>query len=293
MSLEINLNQTLLSDYRNETYRFLNSDRISSASQAVDFANERGFIFFWPNKGVELPSLWGAVAGNRPVPNNHDDPAHITWTWKDQLLGKKRWYYGRILARRNTIISLDLLPSFYALSPNYGTPAEDYLIEYQQGSLSQEERIVYETLLENGALNTLALRKEAHLSSSENTSRFNRALDNLQRDFRILPIGTAEAGAWHYAYVFDVVHRNFPDLISQAHPIKKIQAMQSILESYFLSVGAARFMDIQKLFRWSKEDILHVLDRLIADQFILQNIQLTNQTGEWFALTGLLSRSVS
>ncbi len=95
-----------LDHYREGTYRYSARLRISSVNQAVDFTNERGFLFFWPNKGIEMPSLWCAVAGNRSVPNDHDDPAQITWTWKDSLLGKKRWYYARILCHRNTLISL-------------------------------------------------------------------------------------------------------------------------------------------------------------------------------------------
>ena len=289
MPPEKNLPLKHLLDYRRKTYRFAERLRIHTIEQAVAYAKERGFLFFWPNKGLELPSLWGAVAGDRPVPNEHDDPAHVTWGWKDDLLGKKRWYYGRILHQRNTIISPDLLPNFYALSPNYGTPDEDYLLEYEQGKLTQEEKAVFETLLEQGPLNTLALRKAAHLSSSENTARFNRALNNLQRDFRILPVGTAEAGVWHYAYVFDVVHRIYPELIEQAYPIKKSQACRTILESYFLSVGAAQTRDMQKILRWSKVDLTHALERLQESGLIQSGCQLENQSGDWFALNDLLA----
>ena len=286
------LSRISIEKYRERTYRYARNLRLRNARQAVDFVNERGFIFFWPNKGIELPSLWGAVAGNRPVPNNHDDPAHITWNWKDSLLGKKRWYYAKLLCHRSTIISLDLLPNFYALSPNYGTPEEDYLIEYEGGKLSQEEKAVYETLLKHGALNTLALRKEAHLSSSGNTSRFNRALDNLQRDFRILPVGIAEAGAWHYSYIYDATHRIFPELISQAHDIKKSQAISRILESYFLSVGAARYRHIAKIFRWPKMDIQKALDGLIRDNLIQADISIEKSEksqADWLVLNKLLS----
>jgi hypothetical protein len=276
-------------DYRIQTYRYSERLRLRTVNQAVTYANERGFLFFWPNKGLELPSLWGAVAGDRPVPNEHDDPAHVTWGWKDELLGKKRWYYGRILHQRNTIISLDLLPNFYALSPNYGTPDEDYLLEYEQGKLTQEEKAVFETLLDQGPLNTLALRKAAHLSTSENTSRFNRALNSLQRDFRILPVGTAEAGAWHYAYVFDVVHRIYPELIELAYPIKKSQAYRTILESFFLSVGAAQTRDMQKILGWPRIDLTHTLERLQESGLIEPGCQLENQSGEWYVLKELLS----
>jgi hypothetical protein len=288
MSPEITLPPQRVLDHRRKTYRFADRLRVRTIEQAIAYANERGFLFFWPNKGLELPSLWGAVAGDRPVPNEHDDPAHVTWGWKDSLLGKKRWYYGRILHHRNTIISLDLLPSFYALSPNYGTPDEDYLLDYEQGKLTQEERLVYETLLDQGPLNTLALRKTAHLSSSENTSRFSRALDKLQRDFRILPVGTAEAGAWHYAYVFDVVHRVFPEVIEQAYPIKKSQACLNILESYIRSLGASQLRDIQKILRWPKLDLTRALERLQESGQIQAGCKVENQGDNWYALKELL-----
>ena len=49
-----------------------------------------------------MPSLWTAVAGDRPVADAHDDPGHITWGWKDRSLDKKIWYYGKILRRKAT-----------------------------------------------------------------------------------------------------------------------------------------------------------------------------------------------
>ena len=54
--------------YRNRTYRI--GRPIKTKEQAIDFVNERGFIYFWPIKDVTLPSLWVAVAGSRPVMAN-------------------------------------------------------------------------------------------------------------------------------------------------------------------------------------------------------------------------------
>ncbi len=61
---------------RAKTYR--RKRRLATVDQAIKFVQERGFVFFWPIKGVEFPSLWTAVAGNRPVSNEHDDPGHVT-----------------------------------------------------------------------------------------------------------------------------------------------------------------------------------------------------------------------
>ena len=70
-------------------FRLSSNRRLLSLIDAATFVNERGFIFFWPIKGITFPSLWIAVAGDRKVADAHDDPGHITWGWKDDALGKK------------------------------------------------------------------------------------------------------------------------------------------------------------------------------------------------------------
>ena len=288
MHAEIIIKKDRLKKYREKTFCYIPRKRLRSKQDAIDFVNSRGAVFFWPIKGIEFPSLWGGVAGNRDVPNNHDDPAHVTWGWKDDLLGKKAWYYAKILKQKSTIISMDMVPNFYALSPNYGNPEEDYLISYQEGVLSSEEKFVYEALLNNGQIDTLLLRKAANLSSPENTSRFNRALLLLQRDFRILPVGISESGAWHYAFIFDAVHRHFPDLIDQAHAISEARARQEILMSFFISVGAGTRSNIKKLFQWDDVSIERTIRTLIEMNFIVGNIRISDKPGDWFTIKELI-----
>jgi hypothetical protein len=287
MRAETNIRSARLLAYQKKTFNYNSRLRLKSKQDAINFVNERGVVFFWPIKGIEFPSLWGAVAGDRVVPNDHDDPAHITWGWKDELLDKKVWYYAKILRQKSTIISLDLLPSFYALSPNYGNPEEDYLIGYEEGILSSEEKLVYEALLKNGALDTIKLRKASNLSSSENSSRFNRALLLLQRDFRILPVGIAESGAWHYAFIYNAVHRQFPLLTEQAHNISESQARLAILKSYFLSVGSATKGDIEKLLKWSDFSIGKSISSLWADGFLFEDSQTEEESFERFTIKEL------
>jgi hypothetical protein len=112
------LTQEQLGAYRARTYRTLDALRITTKEEAIAHVDARGFVMFWPIKGIEMPSLWAAVAGDRPVADEHDDPGHVTWGWKDALLDARRWYYGKILWRKATILSLDVVPSFYALSEN-------------------------------------------------------------------------------------------------------------------------------------------------------------------------------
>jgi hypothetical protein len=272
-----------LEKYRSRTFRFLPRLRLHFERDAIHFVNERGFIFFWPVKNVLLPSLWGAVAGNRPVPNNHDDPAHKTWRWKDNLLGKKKWYYARILRKRNTIISLKMLPYFYALSPNYGDPENDYLIQYEQGLLPKEAKSVYEVLLNEGPLNTLALRRASHLTSPSNASRFNHALELLQADFRILPVGIAEAGTWKYAFVYDVFHHHYPGLIETSRIITQTTARQILLNTYLKTIGACPTDELNQLFKWKEKEIEQSIKILLDKDAIFQGKLFDGDAREWIA----------
>jgi hypothetical protein len=281
------LSLSQINQYRKNTFHTTPGSRIAERSQAVDFVNERGFIFFWPITGITYPSLWAAVAGDRPVADEHDDPGHITWGWKDELLGKHAWYYGRVLRRRNTIISLQMLPNFYALSPNYGDPEQDYLIEYEQGLLTQEAKSVYEALLREGPLDTISLRKAARLRSSSNEGRFAKALDDLQVDFRVLPVGTAEAGAWHYAFVYDLVHRHYPQLVEDAGNISEVQARQHLLRQFFVALGASAQSDAAKMFRWTPAALQRTIHGLVDGGF-LAPIEMENSRGSAFAWIGAL-----
>ena len=280
------INLKKLNTHRTRTFHLPPAKRLSSASQALTFVNGRGFIYFWPIKGIDLPSLWTAVAGDRPVADKHDDPGHITWGWKDGALDKKIWYYAKILRGKATMISLEVAPYFYALSENYGAPEEDYLIAYQEGRLTQASKQVYETLLDNGALNTLDLRKKAKLANAKD-SEFNKALEQLQRDFKILPVGVAQAGSWNYSHIYQVVPRHFPDLSEQARAITESQARAKILELYFASVGTAQLRDVTKLFGWSNEITNRTINKLV-EQNVLAKTDHPKQAGEWIVIPKIL-----
>ena len=73
------INLKKLKSHRALTFRLPPSPRVASPKAAIDFVNTRGFVYFWPIKGIDLPNLWTAVAGDRVVADKHDDPGHITW----------------------------------------------------------------------------------------------------------------------------------------------------------------------------------------------------------------------
>jgi len=274
-----------LNTHRTRTFNLPPSKRLSSPTQAKNFVNKRGFVYFWPIKGIDMPSLWTAVAGDRPVADKHDDPGHITWGWKDNALDKKIWYYAKILRKKATMISLDIAPYFYALSENYGSHEEDYLLTYEEGRMTQAAKQVYEAILSEGALNTLDLRRAANLTNAKD-SEFNKALEYLQSDFKILPVGVSDAGAWKYSFIYQLVPRHFPELPEQARRIGEGEARTKLMELYFESVGVAQEKDAVKLFRWKKELVTRTITGLVKKRVIVEAYH-PNQKGVWYTLSKL------
>jgi hypothetical protein len=250
---------------RARRYRRTPQLRIQTIEEARAFVDEVGFCHFWPIKDVETPNLFHAIAGQvRSVPTAHDDPdLGKSWGWKDQSLGKRWWYYAKLLRRRATLVSLDMLPFFYACSENYGD-LDDYLEEYRAGTMTAEAKQVYEALLKYGALDTVRLRRESWMSADASKSRFERALLELQVGMKVIPIGIAEVGAWHYAFIYEIVQRHFPDLPGQARQIKRSQARKVLISRYVDQAVAVDQGMIRKVFHvlnWTQIEF----DRTISE----------------------------
>jgi len=246
--------------------------RVQTVEEARAFVEEMGFCHFWPIKGIETPNLFHAIAGRvRSVPNKHDDPdISKCWGWKDSSLDKKWWYYGKLLRRRATLVSFKLLPYFYALSENFGD-LHDYVQEYEDGKMTAEAKAIYEAILENGPLDTVRLRREARMSAESAKSRFDRALVELQVGLKVIPVGVAQAGAWNYAFVYEILQRHFPDLPTQARPIGRAEARRVLVQRYIDNVVTVDRKMIAKVFhvlKWTPKELDRTLGALLEEEVI-------------------------
>jgi hypothetical protein len=187
-----------------------------------------------------------------------------TWGWKDEALGQRLWFYGKLLRSRATLVSLDFLPNFYALSENYGDYEYDYLDEYRTGALSAEAKTIYEALLKNGALDAVRLRRESRLSAEASKPRFEKALTELQVGLKVLPIGIAPVGAWRYAFIYELLPRWLPDLAERARAISRTEARRVIFDQYVHNVIAAPLAVIARVFGWKLGDTKQAADGLAA-----------------------------
>jgi hypothetical protein len=252
---------------REQIYHRTPERRLETAEEARSFVEELGFCHFRPIKGVEMPNLFHAVAGRaRLVPRKHRDPdLSRSWRWKDEALGQRWWYYAKLLRRRATLVSLDLLPTFYAVSENFGE-LTDYLDEYRDGLLSAEAKDIYEALLEHGPLDTIRLRREARMTAGSAKSRFDRGLRELQVGLKVLPIGVAETGAWNYAFIYELLPRYFPGVPEAARALSRSASQQALIQRYLDNVVAAERKMVRKafhVFRWSSREWKQAFEALL------------------------------
>lgn len=252
-----------LQEWRDERFRCRPNLKVQTEDAALAFLNEVGCAFLFPQAGVALPTLWGAINGReRDIPSHHYDHAlGLAWNWKDSLPARKAIWYGKLIKQKPTFVSFDLLPAFYALSSNFGE-LDDYLEQYADGRMSVDARTVYETLLKTGPSSTNALRRAANMMGKGDIARrFERAIVELQTDLKIVKCGVAEDNRWKYCYVYDALLRWHPALAEQARALTGRQAMTQIILRYLRAVVAAPPTSLAPLFGWESAPTA----RLLAD----------------------------
>jgi hypothetical protein len=197
--------------------------------------------------------------------SKHDDPViSLTWNTKDKALDQRWWYYGKLIRGKATLLSFEMLPYFYALSENFGNDEEDYLTEYEGGTLTADAKNIYEALLKHGALHAIEIKRKAGLYGDELKMRFDKALTELQVGLKVVPVGIAEAGAWRYTFVYQILSRWLPEPIKRAEKIGRAEARAAILDCYLRNVIYATPKEIVKVFGWKKVDVEATISALIA-----------------------------
>jgi len=182
------------------------------------------------------------------VAEAHDDPGHVTWGWKTMPYPNAFGTTPRCCGARPRSSHWRRRPFFYALSQNFGSFKEDHLVAYEQGQLTLAARNIYDALLTAGPLDSIALRKAARMTGAKE-SEWNRALEDLQRDFKILPVAVAEAGLVEICLCVRYFRRHYPELPREARKITESKARQTLLALYLESVGVCRTRHLETL-RW-------------------------------------------
>ena len=87
----------------------------------------------------------------------------------------------------------------------------------------------------------------------------------LQVGLKVIPIGVAQAGAWNYAFVYEILQRHFPDLPAQARPIGRAEARRVLVLRYLDNVVAADRKMVAKVFhvlKWTPKELERTIEGL-------------------------------
>jgi uncharacterized protein YcaQ len=118
-------------------------------------------------------------------------------------------------------------------------------------------------------------------------SRFNKAITDLQADFKITPVAITQSGAWRYAFAYDITARYYPELPEQAQAIGDNEARRTLAEWYLKSVGACQTRDLARLFGWRPQAAERTAAALAQAGVARSAVTVEGQKGEWLALPEL------
>jgi hypothetical protein len=215
--------------------------RVRTKAGALRFVNAVGFCYAFTSGPGELPALFDVLA-TRSI----NQMWSWAWQWKDELASERRLFYGRLVRRKPTFISLEHIPHFFVLTGNVGEP-DDYLQAYREGRLGMLAKDVFEYLRAHGPCSTWTLRRQ-FISGRARSGTLQRALVGLQEHCLIAKVGEVESGS--FSFIWDTFDRWMPQVIRAAGRVTSDTAAATLLERYLRTVGAATERTAARLFEW-------------------------------------------
>jgi hypothetical protein len=192
------------------------------------------------------------------------------WGWKDELAEAKRLYYGKLLVRKPTFVSMKMLPTFYATFGRAGE-ADDHLDDVRAGRLSEVARRVIEFLAQNGEMQTKRMRSALGISSQEGKTTYAKAIEELQRLMYVARVRAVGEGREDYNYTYDLFVRRYPETVRAAERSSSADAMTALLAHLLELAGGVTERQVAKLFDWSEERVAHAIARLEAKKALVRS----------------------
>jgi hypothetical protein len=214
-----------IESYRDYRWRRDPELRIEDVSAAEGFIDEVGFCSALTDSRRPGPSLYLAVCGRRDAhtPRNvqKDPEMNLAWTIKDDIIRRGRIYYGKFKGNRSIFIARRLVPYFNAV---WGLPRRRESTE-----LSRPAQNVLKVLRKEWEMASRDLRGA---SGVKERSTFNRAMDELQKVFKIIP---SDVVYEPFTYIWSLTETRFQDEM-ELQPSRD-EALKEIARSYLTGAG--------------------------------------------------------
>ena len=234
--------------------------RVRNAEGLVTMVDAFGFCFAFTLR-----------TGDAPIPacfdhlstNSEDRKWGWMWEWKDELPEDKRLYYGKLLVRKPTFVSMKMLPTFYATFGRAGE-ADDHLDDVRAGRLSDIARRVIDYLAQRGETQTKRMRADLGITSQEGKADYAKAVEELQRLMYVARVKAVGEGREDYNYTYDLFVRRYPETVKSAERISSNDAMTTLLRRLLELAGGVTTKQASRLFDWDAEQTERATLRLEA-----------------------------
>src|SRR2546425_3951224 len=241
--------------------------RVRNAEGLVTMVDAFGFCFAFTLRtgDAPIPSCFDHLSTN-----SEDRKWGWMWGWKDELPEEKRLYYGKLLVRKPTFVSMKMLPTFYATFGRAGE-ADDHLDDVRAGRLSDIARRIIDFLAQNGETQTKRMRSALGISSQEGKLQYAKAIEELQRLMYVARVRAVGEGREDYNYTYDLFVRRYPETVRTAERYTSAEAMAALLSRLVDLAGGVTERQVAKLFDWSDERVTHLCGRLEAEKAIVRS----------------------
>jgi hypothetical protein len=180
--------------------------RIEDPLAAERFIERAGFCGVLTDSRRPGPSLYIAVCGRRDahMPRNvqKDPESSLAWTIKDEVVRRGRVYYGKLRGNRAIFVARRLVPYFHALAGTHRGRS--------QPGLSAEADSILKVLRKEWEMASRDLR---HASGISDRYSFNKALDELQKAFKVIPSEIVYEPV--FTYIWSLTEARFQDELKQ------------------------------------------------------------------------------
>jgi len=237
--------------------KVLKAHRVRNAAQLVALVDAVGFAFAFTLR-----------TGDAPIPacfdhlstNDTDRKWGWMWPWKDELPEAKKLYYGVLLARKPTFVSMKLLPTFYATFGRAGE-ADDHTDDVRAGKLSDIARRIIEYLAQNGETQTKRMRSELGITSKEGRATYGKAIDEVQRLMYVARVRAVGEFREDYNYTYDLFVHRYPESVKAAERLTSAEATVALLARTLELAGAVTQKQLARLFDWDDAVTSRAIER--------------------------------
>jgi transcription initiation factor IIE alpha subunit len=247
----------LLAAHRDKLER---AHRVRSSAQLVAMVDAVGFCFaFSGESSYPLPACFDHLSTN-----DDGQKWEWMWPWKDELPEAKKLYYGKLLVKKPTFVSMKMLPTFYATFGRAGEP-DDHLEDVRAGRITDLARRVVEYLGHRGETQKKRMRADLGIESKDGRNDLERAIEDLQRLMHVARVKAVGERSDDYNYTYDLFVRRYPETVKTAERISSSEASAALLLRLLELAGGVTPKQVARLFDWESHRVEKAIEQVATD----------------------------